>query len=133
MADIFTKKKRSEIMSRIRSKRTRPEMTLHGHLKAAKVRHAMWPDWLLGHPDIAIGLKCVVFVHGCFWHGCPEHFRLPKTNRSFWREKIRRNRERHAVAERRLKRLGWKVAVVWEHDLRTKEKTRAIIKRLKSL
>lgn len=131
MADIFTKKQRSALMSKIRSKRTKPEMTLHAHLKAAKMRHQMWPNWLTGHPDIVIGLKTVVFVHGCFWHGCPAHYRAPKSNRWFWRKKVQGNRERHWESARRLRRLGWKVVVIWEHDLRTLQATRKVVNKLK--
>lgn len=119
MADIFTKKKRSEVMSRIRSRRTRPEMRFHGILKGRKIAHKMWPD-LPGHPDCLIGKKTVVFVHGCFWHQCPKHFRLPKTNSDFWWGKMVMNRTRHAVSARTLRRMGYKVLVVWEHDLRGK-------------
>ncbi len=124
MTDHLTKKQRSALMSRIRSKRTGPEMVLHGLLKGGKVSHAMWPHWLPGHPDCVIyshtlGLPdMAVFVHGCYWHGCRWHFRLPKTNRAFWRAKIERNKKRHAESARLLKRLVFKVVVVWEHKLR---------------
>ncbi len=57
-------------------------------------------------------------MHGCFFHGCKRHFRLPKTNKAFWRKKIERNIERHREATRALHRLGFRVIVVWEHDLR---------------
>lgn len=133
MADIFTKKKRSELMSRIRSKGTKPELTLHGHLKAWKVPHQMWPEWIEFHPDIVIGTRAVVFVNGCFWHGCPRHFRCPATNPKFWGGKIARNMVRHALAVRTLRRRGWKVVTVWEHDLSTLQKTRKVAKLLKNI
>lgn len=122
MADTLTKKKRSELMSRIRSKRTTPEMLIHGLLKGHKVRHQMWPDWLHGHPDVAIfddegRTETVVFVNGCFWHGCPKHWRCPKTNRIFWREKIRRNGARQRSVVRKLRSSGYSVRVVWEHEI----------------
>jgi DNA mismatch endonuclease, patch repair protein len=55
-------------------------------------------------------------VLGCFWHGCPEHFRLPATNRDYWEPKIARNRERDAELAERLATEGWDLVVVWEHD-----------------
>lgn len=133
MVDTMTKKKRSELMSRIKSKRTKPEMTIHGWLKAHKVRHQMWPDWIDFHPDIVIGTSAVVFVNGCFWHGCPLHFRCPKTNAVFWGGKIARNMVRHADAVRTLRRRGWKVATVWEHELRTDAGVRAVVDALRML
>jgi DNA mismatch endonuclease (patch repair protein) len=60
--------------------------------------------------------KLVVYVNGCFWHGCGRHYREPKTNASFWRNKIATNRTRDRKVRRNLQRRGWKVIVVWEHD-----------------
>lgn len=121
--DNVTREKRSEIMSRIRCRRTKPEMALHGLLKGNRVRHEMWPA-LPGNPDCLVGSTCV-FVHGCFWHGCKRHFRLPKSNRKFWRDKIRRNGERHLRSSRRLRRSGYGVVTIWEHDLRSSRRSRA--------
>lgn len=108
-------------MSRIRSRRTRSEMLLHGWLKGNRVKHRMWPRFLsvggIIEGDVLIGGR-VVFVHGCFWHGCRSHFRCPKTNSEFWAEKIRRNRERHSRNARTLRRMGYEVVVVWEHGLK---------------
>jgi DNA mismatch endonuclease (patch repair protein) len=117
MADRLTKKQRSAHMARIRSKRTGPEMALHGKLKGLKWTHRMWPD-IHGHPDVLIDEDIVVFVNGCFWHGCPQHWRCPKTNRSFWTQKIIRNAERQAEVLRELRRSGYRVVVVWEHELK---------------
>jgi DNA mismatch endonuclease (patch repair protein) len=74
---------------------------------------------LFGKPDFIFPkLRVAVFVDGCFWHDCPIHGSLPKTNRAFWREKLRRNRERDRIVNRTLKRLGWKTLRLWQHDLR---------------
>lgn len=124
MADTMTKKKRSDLMSRIRSSRTKPEMLFHGILKGNRVPHQMWPN-LPGHPDCVIfkdgtgwpGGTCV-FVHGCFWHRCPKHYREPKSNTAFWRNKVARNVVRHERAKRELRRAGYNVVTVWEHDVR---------------
>lgn len=104
-------------MARIRSKRTKPEMSVHNHLKGNHVAHEMWPD-LHGHPDVRVGVRTLVFVNGCFWHGCDTHFKVPRTNAAFWRAKIERNQERQLQVVGRLRRDGWRVLVVWEHDLK---------------
>lgn len=57
----------------------------------------------------------VVFIDGCFWHGCPWHYRTPKTRSEWWDAKIQRNKVRDAKKTRKLRRLGWKVVRVWEH------------------
>ena len=60
--------------------------------------------------------KVAVFVNGCFWHGCPKHYSPPKSNKRYWSEKVRRNRERDAETRSLLKRRGWRVLVFWEHQ-----------------
>lgn len=115
--DRMTKKERSAHMAKIKSRRTKPEMLVHGHLKGNHVAHEMWPD-LYGHPDARIGVRTLLFVNGCFWHGCEYHFKLPSTNAAFWRAKIRRNRERQDEVVRHLRADGWRVLVAWEHQLK---------------
>jgi len=66
----------------------------------------------------------VLFVHGCFWHGCPRHYREPRSNRAFWAGKIARNRGRDRRTVAALRRAGWSVMVVWEHELRDPERVR---------
>ena len=76
------------------------------------------PRGIVGRPDYASKSRRVaVFVHGCFWHGCPEHYREPKSNVRFWRAKAAANRKRDARAVRRLRRAGWRVIVMWEHEI----------------
>ncbi len=116
--DTMSKAARSALMARIKSRRTGPEMRFHGLLKGAKIRHQMWPK-LPGNPDcVILDTSTVVFVHGCYWHGCSRHFRLPKTNTAFWRKKIARNKERHAEATKELRALGFNVCLIWEHELK---------------
>ena len=89
--DIVSKEKRSEIMSGIRSKWTKPEVFAHNVLKGNRVRHEMHPR-IAGNPDILIrDTNTVIFIDGCFWHGCPRHYREPKTNRGYWLPKIEGN------------------------------------------
>jgi len=109
---------RSELMSRIRSKWTTPERVAHGMLKAQHIRHKMHPD-LPGHPDVLLkDCNVVVFIHGCFWHGCRRHYREPKTNTTFWRNKIECNKRRHKKNVAILRRMDYIVEVMWEHDLK---------------
>jgi DNA mismatch endonuclease (patch repair protein) len=115
--DRFSRQKRSEIMSKIRSKWTKPERRLHGLFKAQHIRHRMHPN-LTGHPDmLMLDGKIAIFIQGCFWHGCPKHFRAPKTNVKFWRDKIAGNIRRHNRNRRILEGEGYLVMEIWEHQL----------------
>ncbi len=106
-------------MARVRRSGTAPELLLRQALRRAGLRYQVGGSALPGSPDIAFRrLRLAVFVDGCFWHGCPRHGTVPKTNTSFWLAKIRRNRHRDRQADRSLKRLGWTVLHVWEHELR---------------
>ncbi len=122
MADIFTKAKRSEVMSLIRGKGNR---STEGAL-AAFFRREGITGWrreqpLFGKPDFVFRAERVaVFVDGCFWHGCPKHGRKPKTRKAFWTAKIERNAARDRLVTRTLRASGWRVMRVWEHDLRPK-------------
>lgn len=74
---------------------------------------------LLGKPDFVFRKgRLAVFVDGCFWHGCPKHLRRPKGNRRYWQQKIERNRKRDLFVTRNLRRTGWRVSRVWEHELK---------------
>src|SRR5690554_557805 len=95
--DIWDKEKRSEVMSKIRSKNTRPEMILRKALFARGFRYRVNDRRLPGTPDIVLPkYRTVVFVHGCFWHGhdgC-KYASIPKTNTEFWVDKITTNKKR---------------------------------------
>jgi len=74
---------------------------------------------LVGKPDFTFSRqRVVVFVDGCFWHGCEEHLRLPRSNREYWYKKISRNLIRDRITVQKLKKQGWKVLRIWEHDLK---------------
>jgi len=118
--DIFSKQKRSLVMSRIRGKGN--EMT---EVRLARLlRNTGMSGWrrhlpITGRPDFAFRKqKVAVFVDGCFWHGCPLCFSLPKQNRAFWRAKIQTNRRRDRSVNGRLRRLGWKVVRIRECQLK---------------
>uniref|UniRef100_UPI000E2EC5F5 very short patch repair endonuclease n=1 Tax=Cupriavidus taiwanensis TaxID=164546 RepID=UPI000E2EC5F5 len=106
-------------MSAIKSKDTKPEMTVRQGLFARGLRYRLHMSGLPGRPDIVFPrFRAVIFVHGCFWHGhegC-RLFRLPSSNRGYWQAKIERNRDSGLSAEAKLRELGWRVRVVWECD-----------------
>lgn len=108
-------------MSRIRAKNTAPELALRRALHAAGHRgYRLHYTKAPGRPDIAyVGRKVAVFVHGCFWHGCPYcRPRRPRSNKTFWDKKLDRNKERDARKVRDLRAAGWKVCTVWECRIR---------------
>lgn len=123
MADIWSKKKRSEVMARIRGQDTKPEILLRSLLHRAGFRFRKNVRALPGCPDIILPkYKTVIFVHGCFWHGhsgCRD-FVWPKTRKSFWREKILGNRKRDETNRKKLEKAGWRVVEVWECDVVSK-------------
>lgn len=121
MVDTLTPLERSQRMSLIRSKDTKPELVLRSALHRRGLRYRLHAARLPGKPDIVFsGPKFLVFVNGCFWHGhkCPTGH-VPKTNSVFWAQKITANRARDARNIKQLRAMGWKVSVVWECRLRT--------------
>jgi DNA mismatch endonuclease (patch repair protein) len=156
-SDVFTKSKRSEVMSRIRSRGNKDtELALaklfrrnkitgwrrHIQVRIAECRmrnnskrgvavfplripqskfrtFAVRPDFVFRQTRLA------VFVDGCFWHGCPKHGTQPKGNRTFWRRKFSRNIARDRLVNQTLRRAGWRVLRIWEHDLHRATKRRA--------
>jgi DNA mismatch endonuclease (patch repair protein) len=119
--DKYPPKKRSAIMSSIRSTGNEAtERRLARLLAELKLKGWRRHSRLLpGCPDFYLSSrKLAIFVDGCFWHGCPRHFKLPRTNTSFWRAKIERNRARRTAVRRNLTSMGWKVVRVWQHQLR---------------
>jgi len=119
--DIYDKKKRSEIMSRIRGTDTKPEIMVRRILHSRGYRFRLHRNDLPGNPDIVLPrYKAAIFVHGCFWHhheGCLKS-KLPKTNVKFWRDKILQNVERDRKNITKLTSLGWRVLIVWECETR---------------
>ena len=124
MTDIYSKQKRSEIMSKISGKETKPEILVRKFLFANGFRYRKNDKKLPGKPDIVLPkYKIVIFVHGCFWHGhkgCSKAIK-PSTNKDFWNTKIEKNRIRDKKVQETLKEIGWKVIVIWECQLRNQE------------
>lgn len=105
------------MMSGIRGRDTRPEITVRRYLHRAGFRYRLHARELPGSPDIVLPrYRAVVFVHGCFWHchsGCRYAYR-PKSRQEFWENKLAANVERDARDQSRLVEAGWRVFVVWE-------------------
>jgi DNA mismatch endonuclease (patch repair protein) len=163
MADVFSTKKRSEVMSRIRSRGNKDtEVALaklfrrhriggwRRHVKI-QVTSGKWQvtrknkkhtsprpqrgegarrgrnHQLAVRPDFVFRTSLTaVFVDGCFWHGCPRHGTQPKGNRSFWKKKFATNIARDRLVTRTLRRTGWKVLHIWEHELARKNEARLL-------
>jgi DNA mismatch endonuclease (patch repair protein) len=165
MADVFSKAKRSEVMSRIRSRgnkdtevalaklfrrhkingwrrqqKLRVERKKQGNtsprpspqrgegeacasVSSPVTRHsplAVRPDFVFRQARLAL------FVDGCFWHGCPKHGTQPKGNRAFWKNKFSRNKARDILVTKTLRRSGWRVLRIWEHELARKNELRLL-------
>jgi DNA mismatch endonuclease (patch repair protein) len=133
MPDVFTKAKRSQVMSRIRGRGNKEtELALARLLRAHGItgwrRHAP----LFGKPDFSFRRdRVLVFVDGCFWHGCPRHSNMPVSNRLFWEKKLTANKRRDRLVTKTLREQGWIVLRIWEHDL-SKNGT-ACIRKIKTL
>lgn len=121
MVDVMSSVARSALMSRIRSKHTKPELTLRKLLWGRGYRFALHAERLAGRPDLVLPKwRAVIFVHGCFWHRHQDcsHFRLPKTRTEFWDSKLHANQVRDRAAIDSLNEKDWRVLVVWECALR---------------
>lgn len=155
MSDVFTKAKRSQVMSKIRCRGNKatelalvrvfrehditgwrrhlslslkisvPENSATRTLKRRNGRRCKV------HPDFVFTkLKLAIFVDGCFWHGCPVHGTQPKSNAAFWRKKLTANKSRDQRVTRLLRLKGWRVLRLWEHDL-TRHRQASVLKRIK--
>ena len=121
--DNVTKKKRSEIMSRIRGKNTKPEIAVMKYLSSRRYKYRLHDKKLPGKPDIVLKRKKIAIqVRGCFWHGhsC-KLANYPKTNRKYWKDKINNNRKRDRKNDRLIKKMGYKLIVINECKIRNKK------------
>jgi len=140
MADIYTRAERSALMAKVRG---RGNLTTEQAL-AKLLRTQGWSGWrrqrAIGvrmadggrfrvRPDFIFATRrLAVFVDGCFWHGCPRHGTRPQANAAFWRGKFRRNQSRDRRDTRRLRRAGWRVLRLWEHELKPKAQAALLAK-----
>lgn len=118
MADVFSKTERSAIMSRVRSRGNEAtELRLVKLLRVHRISGWRRHPRVYGHPDFVFpAQRLAVFVDGCFWHSCPKHGSMPKSNRKFWRAKLLANRRRDRYQRRELRRRGWTVLRIWQHE-----------------
>jgi DNA mismatch endonuclease (patch repair protein) len=129
MTDIWPTEKRSEVMSLIRSHGNKStEQRLISIFRDNKIKGWRRRQKIFGNPDFVFhAQRLCVFVDGCFWHGCPKCYRRPATNQAFWDVKVQRNKARDKEVNKELRRLGWTVIRIWEHQL--SEKNRATLLR----
>jgi DNA mismatch endonuclease, patch repair protein len=118
MADVLTKEQRSYNMSQIRNRNTKPELLLRKNLWAKGYRGYRINSKIVGKPDIVFNkYKIAIFIDGCFWHKCPKCYKNPKSNKKFWKNKIDGNVKRDIIVNKELKKMGWKVIRIWEHQI----------------
>ena len=117
--DNLTKSQRRKNMQNIRSAGTLPETLIMRALRRKKIYFAKNVKSIIGKPDIVFRRKkTVVFIDSDFWHVHPKRFIMPQSNKRYWKEKIRRNKERDGAVNEKLKKEGWKVVRIWEHDIK---------------
>lgn len=117
MADVLTQAQRKFCMSQIRGKHTKPELLVRKLVHSMGFRYRLHDRTLPGSPDLVFkSLRKLIFVHGCFWHRhrCKFGKPMPKTRRNFWKAKLLQNKSRDQSTQRKLRRNGWDVLVVWE-------------------
>ena len=133
MTDVYTKSKRSEIMSRIKGSKTSPENAIASILRKLKIKFRRNVKSLPGQPDFVIPLKkTVIFVNGCFWHNHTNcnRAKLPSTNKAFWKRKILGNKQRDQRIARLLRKRGWHVIRIWQCRLSQPEKVARRIEKI---
>lgn len=131
MPDVFTKAKRSEVMSRIRGRGNKEtELALARLLRAGGITGWRRHQSILGRPDFIFReVRLALFVDGCFWHRCPKHSNLPANNRAFWQKKLAGNQTRDRFVNRTLRKEGWRVVRIWEHELKNPSRVSARIRK----
>lgn len=128
MADVFSKRKRSSVMRAVRGSANKStELRLISFFRAQGISGWRRGLPLFGKPDFVFrASKLAVFVDGCFWHGCPKHGTQPASNARFWRRKIAKNQARDKEVTLALRRKGWRVMRIWEHELKRKNERRLL-------
>ncbi len=118
MTDVLTPEQRRRCMSKNKGRDTGPELKLRKQLWHEGYRYRLNYN-LTGKPDITFPAnKVAIFVDGSFWHGCPLHSKIPKTNTDFWKHKIEKNIQREEEVNELLRQNGWEVIRFWEHEIK---------------
>lgn len=128
--DRYDRRTRSRVMARVKKSDTKLEGTLTSILRNyGLVGYKRYLKDLPGSPDFAfLRAQVAVFLDSCFWHGCPKHLRMPKSNLDYWQRKIAENKRRDRRQTAGLRHLGWSVVRLWEHELRDPD---AVVRRIR--
>ncbi len=128
--DTVPADKRSEIMRRIKSKDTKPEIIVRRLVHSLGFRYRLHSKKLPGNPDIVFPkTRKVIFVHGCFWHqhdGCKSSH-IPKTRQEYWVPKLAQTVRRDRESQLKLRELGWDILVIWECGIRDIQRVTEVI------
>ncbi len=130
--DNLTAEQRKKTMTRVKSKDTKPEMTMRRLIHAMGYRFRLHRSDLPGKPDLAFPkFHKVIFVHGCFWHGhsCKSGKNRPASNKSYWIPKLERNMQRDKQNRRKLEELGWQSLVIWECQIKDIDKMQKVVRK----
>ena len=130
MTDVLTPEQRSRCMSRIRGKDTKPELVVRKMIHGMGFHYRLHRKNLPGKPDIVFSrLKKIILVHGCFWHmhNCRYGRTRPATNIKFWEDKRQATKTRDIKNKEELRKMGWNVLVIWECQIKNKERLKKII------
>ena len=135
MPDVFTKAKRSQVMSRIRGRGNKEtEIALLQLFRQQGITGWRRHRAIFGNPDfVFLKVKLAVFVDGCFWHCCPKHSNLAMNNRKFWKRKLESNVQRDRLVGRTLRARGWSVLRIWQHELTLRNEKRLLRRLLQAL
>lgn len=129
MSDVHSPEVRSYNMSQIKGKNTRPEIIVRRFLFSKGYRFRIHANHLPGKPDIVLPkYNTVIFVHGCFWHGhegCM-YYVIPKSRSEWWQDKINTNRNNDKANLITLKKLGWKIRIIWECELKSSKREKTL-------
>jgi DNA mismatch endonuclease, patch repair protein len=130
--DNLTAEQRKKTMTRVKSKDTKPEMTIRRLVHAMGYRFRLHRSDLPGKPDLTFPkFRKVIFVHGCFWHGhsCKAGKNRPASNKSYWIPKLERNMQRDIENRKKLKELGWQSLVIWECQIKDIDKMQTVVRK----
>lgn len=136
MADVFSKEQRSYIMAKVKDRNTKPEILVRKYLFSHGFRYRLNVKNLSGKPDIVLSkYKTIIFVNGCFWHGHQNcsNATLPQTNIEYWYDKIQKNITRDKVEQDKLKEEGWNVIIIWECQLKKRNREETLSRLVEKL
>jgi DNA mismatch endonuclease (patch repair protein) len=125
MTDVFTTRKRSWIMSRVRGRDTKPEIIVRSIIHRMGYRFSLHRRDLPGKPDVVLPrYRKIIVINGCFWHGHKNCLRSkrPSTHTKFWNRKLDKNIDRDKRSRSELEKMGWNVLVIWECEIQKPDK-----------